>query len=215
MPTPRRSALWDMLWAAGREHDVIDAGRIAFQPACDREGVRSLGPTRTAEHCLSRGSGLAVRMASARRHRHGRVDRRRTPEKILETRIVFTTTAWCSAKSPCTWTTRRKASDTSPRRYSTNRLSLASPMPGAGGHGPVSRRGRLPRQPLRRDECTGAVSWTRRCHGSAMSAARRGECADERYFECPLWHPVPGHSRLPPTAERPSISLLDRSDGDT
>ncbi|WP_232668489.1 GcvT family protein [Pseudonocardia sp. TRM90224] len=54
--------LWDVLWAAGREHGVIAAGRAAFNSLRLEKGYRSWGADMTREHNpYEAGLGFAVR----------------------------------------------------------------------------------------------------------------------------------------------------------
>jgi glycine cleavage system aminomethyltransferase T len=54
--------LWDTLWAAGREHGVIAAGRSAFNSLRLEKGYRSFGTDLTFEHDpWEAGLGFAVR----------------------------------------------------------------------------------------------------------------------------------------------------------
>ncbi|MFK0290141.1 FAD-dependent oxidoreductase [Streptomyces sp. NPDC090442] len=56
--------LWDTLWAAGREHGVIAAGRSAFNSLRLEKGYRSWGHDMTTEHDpYEAGLGFAVRPA--------------------------------------------------------------------------------------------------------------------------------------------------------
>jgi glycine cleavage system aminomethyltransferase T/glycine/D-amino acid oxidase-like deaminating enzyme len=55
--------LWDTLWAAGREHGLIAAGRSAFGSLRLEKGYRSWGADMTTEHDpYEAGLGFAVRM---------------------------------------------------------------------------------------------------------------------------------------------------------
>ncbi|MBP2479278.1 glycine cleavage system aminomethyltransferase T/glycine/D-amino acid oxidase-like deaminating enzyme [Crossiella equi] len=55
--------LWDTLWAAGREHQVIAAGRSAFNSLRLEKGYRSWGTDLTDEHNpYEAGLGFAVRL---------------------------------------------------------------------------------------------------------------------------------------------------------
>ncbi|GAA4008376.1 FAD-dependent oxidoreductase [Allokutzneria multivorans] len=57
--------LWDVLWEAGQEHDVIAAGRSAFNSLRLEKGYRAWGTDMTPEHDpYSAGLGFAVRMDS-------------------------------------------------------------------------------------------------------------------------------------------------------
>lgn len=56
--------LWDVLWAAGREHGIIAGGRAAFNSLRMEKGYRSWGTDMTTEHNpYEAGLGFAVRMA--------------------------------------------------------------------------------------------------------------------------------------------------------
>lgn len=55
--------LWDTLWAAGREHGVVAAGRSAFNSLRLEKGYRAWGTDMTTEHDpYEAGLGFAVRM---------------------------------------------------------------------------------------------------------------------------------------------------------
>ena len=72
------AALWDLLFEAGQRHDVIAAGRIAFNSLRIEKGYRLWGTDMTAEHQpAAAGVDFAVRMnkeptSSARRRWSGR-----------------------------------------------------------------------------------------------------------------------------------------------
>ncbi len=58
------AALWDLLWAAGSDHGVIAAGRIAFNSLRMEKGFRAWGTDMTAEDRPEEaGLGFAVRMS--------------------------------------------------------------------------------------------------------------------------------------------------------
>ncbi|HEV7419406.1 MAG TPA: aminomethyltransferase family protein, partial [Mycobacterium sp.] len=58
------AALWDLLWEAGRDHDAIAAGQIAFNSLRLEKGYRAWGTDMTAEHTpVAAGVDFAVRMA--------------------------------------------------------------------------------------------------------------------------------------------------------
>ena len=60
------AALWDLLAAAGQDHGIIPAGRIAFNSLRVEKGYRSWGSDMTAEHTPSAaGLDFAVRMDKA------------------------------------------------------------------------------------------------------------------------------------------------------
>ena len=57
------AALWDLLAAAGQDHGIIPAGRIAFNSLRIEKGYRSWGSDMTVEHTPSAaGLDFAVRM---------------------------------------------------------------------------------------------------------------------------------------------------------
>jgi glycine cleavage system aminomethyltransferase T/glycine/D-amino acid oxidase-like deaminating enzyme len=58
------AALWDLLWEAGRPHQAIAAGQIAFNSLRMEKGYRAWGSDMTAEHTpTAAGIDFAVRMA--------------------------------------------------------------------------------------------------------------------------------------------------------
>jgi glycine cleavage system aminomethyltransferase T len=58
------AALWDLLWEAGRAHQAIAAGQIAFNSLRLEKGYRAWGNDMTAEHTpAAAGIDFAVRMA--------------------------------------------------------------------------------------------------------------------------------------------------------
>ncbi|WP_371830466.1 GcvT family protein [Antrihabitans cavernicola] len=60
------AALWDLLWAAGRERNIIAAGRIAFNSLRIEKAYRSWGADMTVEHTpAAAGVDFAVRMNKA------------------------------------------------------------------------------------------------------------------------------------------------------
>lgn len=60
------AALWDLLWTAGRDHEAIAAGRIAFNSLRMEKGYRAWGTDMTAEHRPGdAGLDFAVRMSKA------------------------------------------------------------------------------------------------------------------------------------------------------
>jgi glycine cleavage system aminomethyltransferase T len=57
------AALWDLLWEAGRAHQAIAAGQIAFNSLRLEKGYRAWGTDMTAEHTpTAAGVDFAVRM---------------------------------------------------------------------------------------------------------------------------------------------------------
>jgi dimethylglycine oxidase len=58
------AALWDLLWTAGRGHQAIAAGRVAFNSLRMEKGYRAWGTDMTAEDRPDEaGLGFAVRMS--------------------------------------------------------------------------------------------------------------------------------------------------------
>src|SRR5690606_3561106 len=65
--------LWDVLYAAGREHGVVAAGRAAFNSLRLEKGYRAWGADMTTEHNpFEAGLGFAVRRSEERRVGSGR-----------------------------------------------------------------------------------------------------------------------------------------------
>lgn len=82
-------ALWDLLWTAGREYEVIAAGRIAFNSLRIEKGYRSWGADMTPEHLpAAAGLDFAVRMAKDDFLGKGALERAEPPAKLLRS-IVF------------------------------------------------------------------------------------------------------------------------------
>ncbi|MBF6332189.1 GcvT family protein [Nocardia transvalensis] len=82
-------ALWDLLWEAGRPHEAIAAGRIAFNSLRIEKGYRSWGIDMTAEHLpAAAGLGFAVRMTKADFVGKSALEKAGPPAKILRS-IVF------------------------------------------------------------------------------------------------------------------------------
>jgi glycine cleavage system aminomethyltransferase T/glycine/D-amino acid oxidase-like deaminating enzyme len=83
------AALWDLLWEAGRAHDVIAAGRIAFNSLRIEKGYRGWGTDVTAEHRPTEaGLDFAVRMTKD--YFIGKRALERAPEPNMKLRsIVF------------------------------------------------------------------------------------------------------------------------------
>ena len=83
------AALWDLLWNAGQDHDVIAAGRIAFNSLRIEKGYRSWGTDMTTEHTpAAAGIEFAVRMAKGDFIGKAALERAAAPEKVLRS-IVF------------------------------------------------------------------------------------------------------------------------------
>ncbi|MFI5779541.1 FAD-dependent oxidoreductase [Nocardia sp. NPDC051570] len=82
-------ALWDLLWEAGRPHEAIAAGRIAFNSLRIEKGYRAWGTDMTAEH-LPGAAGLdfAVREDETDFVGKDALEQAGPPSKILRS-IVF------------------------------------------------------------------------------------------------------------------------------
>lgn len=82
------AALWELLWTAGRQHEAVAAGRIAFNSLRLEKGYRAWGTDMTAEHRPDEvGLGFAVRMSKG--DFIGKTAlQKATPRKILQS-IVF------------------------------------------------------------------------------------------------------------------------------
>ncbi|RDI63331.1 GcvT family protein [Nocardia pseudobrasiliensis] len=82
-------ALWDLLWEAGRAHEAIAAGRIAFNSLRVEKGYRSWGTDMTTEHTpVAAGLGFAVRLDKPDFVGRDALVRAQPPAKILRS-IVF------------------------------------------------------------------------------------------------------------------------------
>ncbi|MCU1647763.1 MAG: sarcosine dehydrogenase [Nocardia sp.] len=83
------SALWDLLWDAGRAHEAIAAGRIAFNSLRIEKGYRGWGTDMTTEHRpAAAGLDFAVRMSKADFIGKAALEQAEPPAKILRS-IVF------------------------------------------------------------------------------------------------------------------------------
>ncbi|WP_225728233.1 MULTISPECIES: FAD-dependent oxidoreductase [unclassified Nocardia] len=81
-------ALWDLLWTAGRAHEMIAAGRIAFNSLRIEKGYRAWGIDMTPEHSpAAAGLDFAVRMDKGDFIGKGALEHS-VPEKTLHS-IVF------------------------------------------------------------------------------------------------------------------------------
>ena len=125
--------LWDTLWAAGRAHGLIAAGRSAFGSLRLEKGYRSWGTDMTTEHDpFEAGLGFAVRHGQGRLHRPGRArgpergDRRPAPGPA---RSSTTRAEVLMGKEPVVVDGRdRRATSRAPR--SGTRSGGRSPTPG-------------------------------------------------------------------------------------
>ncbi|MGH7290764.1 MAG: glycine cleavage T C-terminal barrel domain-containing protein, partial [Myxococcota bacterium] len=95
------AALWDLLWAAGQDHRVIAAGRIAFNSLRIEKGYRSWGTDVTAEHRpAAAGLDFAVRMAKDDFVGKAALEKAPPPEKILCSIVFHDPTAVVLGKEP-------------------------------------------------------------------------------------------------------------------
>ncbi len=99
------------MWTAGQDHGVIAAGRIAFNSLRIEKAYRSWGGADvTAEHHpAAAGLDFAVRMSKDDFVGKAALMAASTPEKALRSIVFHDPTAWCSARSRCTWTAPRTA----------------------------------------------------------------------------------------------------------
>ena len=95
------AALWDLLWAAGREHEVVAAGRIAFNSLRIEKAYRSWGTDMTAEH-LPGAAGLdfAVRMVKDDFVGKTALEAAPPPQKALRSIVFHDPTAIVLGKEP-------------------------------------------------------------------------------------------------------------------
>ncbi|MFF3225744.1 FAD-dependent oxidoreductase [Nocardia suismassiliense] len=83
------NTLWDLLWKAGAAHEVIAAGRIAFNSLRIEKGYRSWGTDMTAEHLpAAAGLDFAVRMTKPDFIGKSALEQAAPPGKLLRS-IVF------------------------------------------------------------------------------------------------------------------------------
>ncbi|MBJ7340943.1 FAD-dependent oxidoreductase [Mycolicibacterium sp.] len=95
------AALWDLLWSAGREHDVIAAGRIAFNSLRIEKAYRSWGTDMTAEHLpAAAGLDFAVRMAKDDFVGKAALEQAPPPEKVLRSVVFHDPTSVVLGKEP-------------------------------------------------------------------------------------------------------------------
>ena len=95
------AALWDLLWAAGRDHGVIAAGRIAFNSLRIEKAYRSWGTDVTAEHLpAAAGLDFAVRMAKADFVGKAALERAETPRQALRSIVFHDPTSIVLGKEP-------------------------------------------------------------------------------------------------------------------
>lgn len=95
------AALWDLLWAAGEEHDVIAAGRIAFNSLRIEKAYRAWGSDITAEHQPSAaGLDFAVRMTKDDFIGKAALELVSPPEKLLRSIVFHDPTSIVLGKEP-------------------------------------------------------------------------------------------------------------------
>ena len=95
------AALWDLLWAAGQQHDVIAAGRIAFNSLRIEKGYRSWGTDMTAEHLpAAAGLDFAVRMNKDDFVGKAALEAAPPPAKVLRSIVFDEPTAVVLGKEP-------------------------------------------------------------------------------------------------------------------
>ncbi len=95
------AALWDLLFEAGQAHEVIAAGRIAFNSLRIEKGYRLWGTDMTAEHLpVAAGVEFAVRMNKDDFIGKGALDRADAPQKLLRSIVFDEPTAVALGKEP-------------------------------------------------------------------------------------------------------------------
>ncbi|WP_107656850.1 GcvT family protein [Nocardia suismassiliense] len=95
------NALWDLLWAAGAAHEVIAAGRIAFNSLRIEKGYRSWGTDMTAEHLpAAAGLDFAVRMTKPDFIGKSALEQAAAPAKLLRSIVIESPSAIVLGKEP-------------------------------------------------------------------------------------------------------------------
>ncbi|WP_194833201.1 FAD-dependent oxidoreductase [Nocardia sp. XZ_19_369] len=95
------NALWDLLWAAGAAHEVIAAGRIAFNSLRVEKGYRSWGTDMTAEHLpAAAGLDFAVRMTKPDFIGKSALEQAAPPGKLLRSIVFESPSAIVLGKEP-------------------------------------------------------------------------------------------------------------------
>jgi glycine cleavage system aminomethyltransferase T len=90
-----------MLWAAGREHGVIAAGRIAFNSLRIEKAYRSWGTDMTAEHVpAAAGLDFAVRMNKDDFVGKAALENAPPPQKVLRSIVFHDPTSVVLGKEP-------------------------------------------------------------------------------------------------------------------
>jgi glycine cleavage system aminomethyltransferase T/glycine/D-amino acid oxidase-like deaminating enzyme len=95
------AALWDLLFEAGKAHEVIAAGRIAFNSLRIEKGYRLWGTDMTAEHQpAAAGVGFAVKMDKADFVGKAALQRAEAPQTMLRSIVFDEPTAVALGKEP-------------------------------------------------------------------------------------------------------------------
>jgi glycine cleavage system aminomethyltransferase T/glycine/D-amino acid oxidase-like deaminating enzyme len=95
------AALWDLLWAAGQAHDVIAAGRIAFNSLRIEKAYRAWGTDMTAEHLpAAAGLDFAVRTSKDDFVGKAALEVALPPAKVLRSIVFHDPTAVVLGKEP-------------------------------------------------------------------------------------------------------------------
>jgi glycine cleavage system aminomethyltransferase T len=95
------AALWDLLWEAGATHQVIAAGRIAFNSLRIEKAYRSWGTDMTVEHLpAAAGLDFAVRMAKDDFVGKAALENAAPPAKLLRSIVLDDPTAVVLGKEP-------------------------------------------------------------------------------------------------------------------
>jgi glycine cleavage system aminomethyltransferase T/glycine/D-amino acid oxidase-like deaminating enzyme len=95
------AALWDLLFEAGRPHDVIAAGRIAFNSLRIEKGYRLWGTDMTAEHTpAAAGVDFAVRMTKDDFVGKAALEQAAAPRNVLRSIVFDDPTAVVLGKEP-------------------------------------------------------------------------------------------------------------------
>ena len=95
------AALWDLLWQAGAAHQVIAAGRIAFNSLRIEKAYRSWGTDMTVDHLpAAAGLDFAVRMAKDDFIGKAALENAGPPAKLLRSIVFQDPTAVVLGKEP-------------------------------------------------------------------------------------------------------------------
>ena len=143
------AALWDLLFEAGQAHDVIAAGRIAFNSLRIEKGYRLWGTDMTAEHQpAAAGVEFAVKMTKDDFIGKTALEHAAAPQKVLRSIVFDEPTAVVLGKEPVFVDDRLRRLRDQRRVFADDRthhrLRLAARRNGGGR----PRRRRLPRHPV-------------------------------------------------------------------